>query len=113
MTQAELTRAMNQVRRDYEASKLVNLEVVVIAALVGLATQSWIGFLVTLFGLFALLRVPYLGGAVAVVLSVMWGVFGWHVGAWFHSGIGPQVALAIVGFLIGFGAHRGYRDFWR
>lgn len=112
MNQAELTRAMNQSRRDYDASKLVNVEILLIAVLVGVALHSWLAFFVLLFSLLAALRVPYLGGAVAFALSILWGVAGWNVATMFHTGVVAHVALAVLGFLIAFGAHKGHRSFW-
>ncbi|WP_434716335.1 hypothetical protein [Paraburkholderia sp. A3RO-2L] len=112
MTQAELTKAMNQARRDYDASKLVNIEVIFIAALLGFALHSWIAFIAVALGLLAALRVPYLGGALSVVLSLTWGVAGWQIASSFHAGIVPHVLLAVVAFLMAFGAHKGHRSFW-
>lgn len=112
MTQAELTKAMNQARRDYDASKLVNIEVIFIAAVLGLALHSWIAFIGVALGLLAALRVPYLGGVLSVVLSLTWGVAGWHIASNFHAGIVLQVIVAVLAFLMAFGAHRGHRSFW-
>lgn len=112
MNQADMTRAMNQARRDYDMSRLVDLEVSFIAAMVGLSLHSWVFFLAAWIGLIVALRVRFLGSALSIVLSVLWGVFGWQIGSAFHAGIVPHVALAILGFVIAFGAHKGHRNFW-
>lgn len=112
MNQAELNKAIHQARRDYDGSKLVNIEALVIAALVGLGLHSWLAAIAVGVGLLAALRVPYLGQGLAVTLSLLWGVAGWQAASIFHLGTPAHVVFAVVAALMGLGAHKGYRNYW-
>jgi hypothetical protein len=80
-------------------------EFLFIAFIVGLVTRTWLGFLGTFFGLFALYRFTRLSVVLSAVLSLYWGFLGYHAGAATGElGVGPL--LAVVGFAAGAWAHR-------
>ena len=85
---------------------MVVVEFLLIAFVVGVLTETWLGFLGTFFGLYALYRFTRLSAVLAFALSAYWGLLGYHLGAATGElGVGPL--LAVVGFVAGVGAPRG------
>ncbi len=85
---------------------MVIVEFLLIAVVVGVLTETWLGFLGTFFGLYALYRFTRLSAVLAFALSAYWGLLGYHLGtATGELGVGPL--LAVVGFVAGAGVHRG------
>lgn len=84
---------------------MVFAEFALIAFAVGIATESWLGFLGTFFGLAAVYRLTPLAVLLSLALSLYWGLLGYWLGASTgEPGVGPL--LAVVGFLGGAHVHR-------
>jgi len=80
-------------------------EFLFIACVVGILTETWLAFLGTFFGLYALYRFTRLSAVLSLALSLYWGLLGYHLGA--SSGelaVGPL--LAALGFALGAWVHR-------
>ena len=85
---------------------MVVVEFLLIAFVVGVLMETWLGFLGTFLGLYALYRFTRLSALLAFALSAYWGLLGYHLGAATGElGVGPL--FAVVGFVAGVGAHRG------
>jgi hypothetical protein len=84
-------------------------EFLFIAFVVGILTETWLGFLGTFVGLYALYRFTRLAAVLSLALSLYWGLLGYHLGASTGEiGVGPL--LAALGFAIGAWVHRdGFR----
>jgi hypothetical protein len=68
-------------------------------------TKTWLGFVGTFFGLYALYRFTRLSAVLSLALSLYWGLLGYHLGAAMGGfGVGPL--LAVVGFAVALGVHR-------
>ncbi|MCP5056685.1 MAG: hypothetical protein GY937_08150 [bacterium] len=71
----------------------------------GILTETWLGFLGTFLGLYALYRFTQLSVVLALALSFYWGLLGYHVGsATGEFGVAPL--LAGLGLAIGAWLHR-------
>jgi hypothetical protein len=80
-------------------------EFLFIAFVVGILTETWLGFVGTFFGLYALYRFTRLSAVLSLALSLYWGLLGYHLGASTGEiGVGPL--LAALGFAIGAWVHR-------
>ena len=55
-------------------------EFLFIACVVGVLTETWLGFLGTFFGLYALYRFTRLSAVLSLALSLYWGLLGYHPG---------------------------------
>ncbi len=85
---------------------MVVAEFLLIAFVVGIVTKTWLAFLGTFFGLYALYRYTRLSAVLSLVLSLYWGLLGYHLGVAI-GGLAVGPLLAVVGFAVGFGVHRG------
>ena len=84
---------------------MIVAEFLFIAFVVGILTETWLGFLGTFLGLFALYRFTRLSALLSLALSLYWGLLGYHLGAATGEfGVGPL--LAVLGFAIGAWVHR-------
>jgi hypothetical protein len=84
---------------------MVVAEFLFIGFVVGIVTKTWLGFLGTFFGVYALYRFTRLSSVLSLALSLYWGLLGYHVGvATGQPGVGPL--LAVVGFVVALGVHR-------
>lgn len=84
---------------------MVVAEFLFIGFVVGIVTKTWLGFIGTVFGLYALYRFTRLSSILSLALSLYWGLLGYHVGvATGQPGVGPL--LAVVGFVVALGVHR-------
>jgi hypothetical protein len=84
-------------------------EFLFIAFVVGILTETWVAFLATFFGLYALYRFTRLSAVLSLALSSYWGLLGYHLGASI-GGTGVAPLLAVLGFAVGAWAHRdGFR----
>ena len=84
---------------------MIVAEFLFIACIVGVLTKTWLAFLGTFVGLYALYHFTRLSGVLALALSLYWGLLGYHLGASTGEvGVGPL--LAVVGFFVGAWAHR-------
>lgn len=87
---------------------MVVVEFLFIAFVVGVLTGTWLGFLGTFFGLYALYRFTPLSAVLSLVLSLYWGFLGYHAGA-ATGELGAGPVLAVLGFAVGAWVHRrGY-----
>jgi hypothetical protein len=84
---------------------MVVAEFLFIAFVVGILTKAWLGFLGTFLGLYAIYRFTRLSALLSFVLSLYWGLLGFHLGAAL-GGVGAGALLAVVGFVVGLGVHR-------
>lgn len=85
---------------------MVVAEFFLIAFVVGIMTKTWLGFLGTFVGLYVLYRFTRLSALLSFVLSLYWGLLGFHLGAAL-GGVAAGALLAIAGFVVGLGVHRG------
>lgn len=85
---------------------MVVAEFFLVAFVVGIMTKTWLGFLGTFVGLFALYRFTRLSALLVLALSLYWGLLGFHLGAAL-GGVAAGAMLAIAGFVVGLGVHRG------
>lgn len=85
---------------------MVVAEFFLIAFVVGIVTETWLGFLGTFLGLYSLYRFTRLSALLSFALSLYWGLLGFHLGSAL-GGIGVGVLLAVAGFVVGLGVHRG------
>jgi len=84
---------------------MIVVEFLFIACIVGVLAKTWLAFLGTFVGLYALYRFTRLSGVLALALSLYWGLLGYHLGASTGEvGVGPL--LAAVGFVVGAWVHR-------
>jgi len=80
-------------------------EFLFIACVVGVLTETWLGFLGTFFGLYALYRFTRLSAVLSLALSLYWGLLGYHLGV--STGeVGVAPLLAGLAFAIGAWVHR-------
>ncbi|RIL03537.1 MAG: hypothetical protein DCC71_14915 [Proteobacteria bacterium] len=87
---------------------MVVAEFLLIAFVVGIVTKTWIGFVGTFAGLYMLYRFTRLAAVLALVLSLYWGLLGYHLGV-ATGGLPAGVLLGAAGFVVGLGIHRsGY-----
>lgn len=84
---------------------MVVAEFLLIAFVVGIVTKAWLGFLGTFLGLYAIYRLTRLSALLSFVLSLYWGLLGFHLGTTM-GGIGAGALLAGAGFVVGLGVHR-------
>ena len=68
-------------------------------------TKTWLGFVGTFFGLYALYRSTRLSAVLSLVLTLNWGLLGYHLGAAMGA-FGVRPLLAIVAFAVALGVHR-------
>lgn len=88
---------------------MIVAEFLFIAFVVGILTETWLGFLGTFLGLFALYRFTRLSVLLSLALSLYWGLLGYHLGA-ATGELGVGSLLAALGFAVGAWAHRdGFR----
>lgn len=80
-------------------------EFLFIAFVVGIVTETWLGFLGTFLGLFALYRFTRLSVLLSVALSLYWGLLGYHLGA-ATGEFGVAPLLAALGIAVGAWVHR-------
>lgn len=85
---------------------MVVAEFLLIAFVVGIVTKTWLGFVGTFAGLYAIYRFTRLSAVLALALSLYWGLLGYHVGV-AAGGFAGGVLLGGVGFVVGIGVHRG------
>lgn len=84
---------------------MVVAEFLVIGFVVGIVTKTWLGFVGTFFGLYALYRFTRFSAVLSLALSLYWGLLGYHLGVAVGGfGVGPL--LAVVSFAVGLGVHR-------
>ncbi|MCP5057569.1 MAG: hypothetical protein GY937_12710 [bacterium] len=84
---------------------MIVAEFLFIASVVGLLTETWLGFLGTFIGLYAFYRFTRLSAVLSLALSLYWGLLGYHLGASTGEfGVGPL--LALLGFAIAAWVHR-------
>lgn len=84
---------------------MVVAEFLFIGFVVGIVTKTWLGFVGTFFGLYALYRFTRLSAVLSLALSLYWGLLGYRLGAAMGGfGVGPL--LAVVGFAVALGVHR-------
>lgn len=84
---------------------MVVAEFLFIGFVVGVVTKTWLGFVGTFLGLYALYRFTRLSAVLSLALSLYWGLLGYHLGAAVGGfGVGPL--LAVVGFVVALGVHR-------
>jgi len=84
---------------------MVVADFLLIAFVVGIVTKTWLGFLGTFFGLYALYRFTRLSAVLSLALSLYWGLLGYHLGAATGQlGVGPL--LAVVVFAVAAGVRR-------
>ena len=84
---------------------MVVAEFLFIGFVVGIVTKTWLGFLGTFFGLYALYRFTRFSAVLSLALSLYWGLLGYHLGA-ATGQLGVGALLAIVGFAVALGVHR-------
>lgn len=85
---------------------MVVAEFLLIAFVVGIVTKTWIGFVGTFASLYVLYRFTRLAAVLALVLSLYWGLLGYHLGV-ATGGLPVGVLLGAAGFVVGLGIHRG------
>lgn len=85
---------------------MVVAEFLLIAFVVGIVTKTWLGFVGTFAGLYAIYRFTRLSAVLALALSLYWGLLGYHVGV-AAGGLVGGVLLGAAGFVVGLGVHRG------
>ena len=84
---------------------MIVAELLFIAFVVGILTETWLGFVGTFIGLYALYRFTRLSALLSLALSLYWGLLGYHVGA--STGeIGAGPLLAVLAFAGGAWVHR-------
>jgi hypothetical protein len=84
---------------------MVVAEFLFIGFVVGIVSKTWLGFVGTFFGLYALYRFTRLSAVLSLALSLYWGLLGYHLGSAIGGfGVGPL--LAVVGFAVALGVHR-------
>src|SRR5690606_28512087 len=84
---------------------MVVAEFLFIAFVVGIMTKTWLGFLGAFLGLYALHRFTRLSALLSFVLSLYWGLLGFHLGASVGGGVAGAV-LAVTVFVVALGVHR-------
>jgi hypothetical protein len=84
---------------------MVVAELLTSAFVVGVVRKAWLAFVGTLLGLYAIYRFTRLSALLSFVLSLYWGLLGFHLGAAL-GGVGAGALLAVVGFVVGLGVHR-------
>ena len=84
---------------------MVVAEFLFIGFVVGIVTKTWLGFLGTFFGLYALYRFTRLSAVLSLAVSLYWGLLGYHLGA-ATGQLGVGALLAVVGFAVALGVHR-------
>ena len=75
-------------------------EIFIIAAIIGLAEQSWWYFGGILLGLSILLSIPFLGALLCILLSIAWGIIGFFIGSFLDSDAASWV-IGIFAFIAG------------
>lgn len=85
---------------------MIVAEFLFIAFLVGILTETWLGFLGTFFGLYALYRFTRFSAVLSIALSLYWGLLGYHLGTSTDE-LGVGLLLAALGFGAGVWVHRG------
>jgi hypothetical protein len=84
---------------------MVVAEFLFIGFVVGIVTKTWLGFVGTFLGLYALYRFTRLSALLSLALSLYWGLLGYHLGA-VVGGFGVGPLLAVMGFAVALGVHR-------
>jgi len=84
---------------------MVVAEFLFIAFVVGIMTKTWLGFLGAFLGLYALHRFTRLSALLSFVLSLYWGLLGFHLGA-SVGGVVAGAVLAVTVFVVALGVHR-------
>lgn len=84
---------------------MVVAEFFLIAFVVGIMTKTWLGFLGTFLGLYALHRFTRLSPLLSFALSLYWGLLGFHLGAAL-GGVVAGTVLAVTAFVVALGVHR-------
>jgi hypothetical protein len=80
-------------------------EFLFIASVVGVLTKTWLGFLGTFVGFYALYRFTRLSAVLSLALSLYWGLLGYHLGVSTDE-VGVAPLLAGLAFAIGAWVHR-------
>ncbi len=84
---------------------MVVAEFFLIAFVVGIMTKTWAASVATFFVLYALYRYTRLSAVLSLVLSLYWGLLGFHLGV-AVGGIAVAPLFAIGAFVLGLGVHR-------
>jgi hypothetical protein len=84
---------------------MVVAEFFLIAFVVGIMTKTWAASVATFFVLYALYRYTRLSAVLSLVLSLYWGLLGFHLGV-AVGGIAIAPLFAVGAFVLGLGVHR-------
>lgn len=112
MNQNEVRRGMSQAKTNEHGASLYGLEVIVISVVLGFLTQSWIVFVLLLIGLIAGINIKNFVIGISILLTIMWILIGWKIGATFGS-VSASVVLSILFALISIGVHASAFDWNR
>jgi hypothetical protein len=90
--------------------KFMSGEILVVSAILGFSTRSWIIFGASLVILYALLFIKATAPILGILLSIGWGYIGFYFGrAW--SGLTAAIILMIIAFIITIGIHIAAIDY--
>ena len=100
----DVRKGITNAQFNEDNSNILFFEIMILAAIAGIATESWWVFGGTFLGLTASLFIKPLAIVIIVLLSLAWGLAGYGIGTLFET-IEASIVLAILGFVIGLGVH--------
>ena len=101
----DVRKGITNAKFNEERANVLYGEIAIIAIGVGIGSQSWWIFGATVLGLFITLAIPALTIALAILLSIGWGLIGYNIGNAFSDGMAAPLVLGAIGLLCGAGTH--------
>ena len=104
MKRSDIRGSISRAKINEESINTIYGEIVIIAVLAGIGTQSWLVFGALLMGLGIGIHFRVFAIVFCIFFTLCWGVIGYAVGTLFSS-LSASIVLAVIGILAGFGTH--------
>nr|WP_287412779.1 zinc ribbon domain-containing protein [Pseudodesulfovibrio sp.] len=102
---AAVRKGLTNAKFNEERANILYAEVIIIAIIIGFASQSWWIFGASVVALLITLAIPALTMALAILLSLGWAGIGYSIGDAFSDGMGAPLVLCFIGLICGLGTH--------
>ena len=102
-------RGLIQYDLSCKSSIIVGIEMIIVAFCVGMYFESFGAAIIAFIALPFLHFIPYVGFVVVLLFSFMWGALGYTLLQEWGASLFTTWVVAIVVFLIAFGAHAIYK----
>lgn len=74
LNEIKLSKAINEAKEAEKNWIMLSWQILITAGVIGMANESWVWFSIALVSLFILLRIPYLGALLCLILGSFIGL---------------------------------------